>query len=248
MRKASPNDIVDDFVGSVSTALIDWQVVDTAAKANSLSLRVRRRVASDSFLALTVAWERFLSRWLVAAVNKDASRAAARLTEKLKSHAHVELKVPSSHISSPLIATSHFSLASVRGVLGAQDDNIVLRSHKDLQKFADEWLGPALSGSLKTVSSYHFNWVLAMRLIRNALVHQSDKSLRQVNDSLRTSSMPPEIRVVGTRNLSANGCGAYLYKRIAAHTSSQLPMVGRQPRLVLFHFKLSSIAGQLKVP
>lgn len=115
MRKASPDDVVATFVASTAEALSDWETIDSALLTESLSLR--RRAASDAFFALAVSWESFLSRWLVAAVNRDASQAARHLAKELEDYATIELRVPSTHLSSTLITQSHFSLSLVRQLL-----------------------------------------------------------------------------------------------------------------------------------
>lgn len=85
MRKASPNDVAAAFTTATADALADWETIDAALASQSLSLR--RRAASDAFLSLAVSWESFLSRWLVAAVNKDASQAVRQLATRLQEHA-----------------------------------------------------------------------------------------------------------------------------------------------------------------
>src|SRR4051794_15891848 len=100
MRKASPNTVIDRFLASTSSALSDWQTVDTALEGESVGLR--RRVASDAFLALAVSWESFLSQWLIAAVNKDSSNAVIYLTRRVRTHAEEELGLSPAHLSNPV--------------------------------------------------------------------------------------------------------------------------------------------------
>ncbi len=147
MRKASPNEVIDAFVQSTSAGLADWQVID----ASLSDLRLRRRVASDAFLALAVAWETFLSQWLIAAVNRDSSTAVRYLTQRLQDHATGELRVPQTHVSATLITKNHFTLALVRQLLDPHDNNVVLREHKRSQGLR----GPLAGGQLRTAVVHH---------------------------------------------------------------------------------------------
>jgi len=235
MRKASPNLVVDDFIASASDSLRDWQRIDVALANESIALR--RRAASDSFLALAVTWESFISEWLVAAVNKDASQAVAHLTAKMTSHGVDELRLPSTHIAATLITQGHFNLASVKQILDPNDSNIVVRHHKDLKTLGDRWLAPPYHGALTGFSAHQFAPALATRLVRNVLAHNSDRALSEANDILRKPFVPAALRVTNARRPQLDGWRRYL---LAPH--------GGHPRVAILHTSLSTIAGQLRVP
>ncbi len=235
MRKASPNDVVAAFITATSDALTDWETIDAALATQPLKLR--RRAASDAFLSLAVSWESFLSRWVVASVNKDASQAVSYLTTRLQAHAQDELRVPTTHIAATLITQSHFSLDLVRQLLDPNENNIVLREHSDLDKYARRWLADPYRASLSGISSYQFKPVLATRLIRNALAHESESALKRANDELRKSTVPPGLRVTGTRRLSVDGWRRYL-----------LAISSTRPRIAILHDDLSAVASLLAVP
>ncbi|TDE89588.1 hypothetical protein EXU48_20740 [Occultella glacieicola] len=235
MRKASPNDVVAGFTTATAGALTDWETIDAALAAQSLSLR--RRAASDAFLSLAVSWESFLSRWLVAAVNKDASRAVSQLATRLQEHAEEELRVPRSHLAATLITQSHFSLNLVRQLLDPNENNIVIREHGDLDQFARRWLADPYRTALTGISSFQFKPVLATRLIRNALAHQSESALKRANDELRKSTVPVGLRVTGARRLSVDGWRRYL-----------LSISSYRPRIAVLHDELATVASLLVVP
>lgn len=233
MRKASPNEVIDAFVQSTSAGLADWQTID----ASLSDLRLRRRVASDAFLALAVAWETFLSQWLIAAVNRDSSTAVRYLSQRLQDHATGELRVPQTHVSVTLITKHHFTLALVRQLLDPHDNNVVLREHKDLKDFADRWLAGSYGQQLSTITSYQFKPVLATRLVRNALAHQSESALQRANGELRKSTVPLSLRVTTSRQLNVDGWRRYL-----------LSITSATPRLAVYHTELAATAQLLRVP
>jgi len=233
VRKANPNDVIDTFVQTTSAALSDWQAIDSAVG----DLRLRRRVASDAFLALAVAWETFLSQWLVAAVNRDSSTAVTYLSGRLRNHALEELRVPNTHVSAALITKNHFTLALVRQLLDPHDNNVVLREHGELKQFASRWLAGDFSSRLSGISSYQFKPVLAARLVRNALAHQSESALKRANDELRKSTVPAALRVTTSRELSVDGWRRYL-----------LSITSATPRIAVFHTELRATANLLRVP
>ncbi len=233
MRKASPNEVIDAFVQSTSAGLADWQVID----ASLSDLRLRRRVASDAFLALAVAWETFLSQWLIAAVNRDSSAAVTSLSQRLQDHATNELRVPQTHVSTTLITKNHFTMELVRQLLDPHDNNVVLREHKDLKVFADRWLAASYRQQLSAITPYQFRPVLATRLVRNALAHQSESALKRANNELRKSTMPLALRVTTSRQLNVDGWRRYL-----------LSITSETPRLAVYHTELAATAQLLRVP
>ena len=232
VRKASPNDVIDSFVQSTSADLADWQIID----ASLHDLRLRRRVASDAFLALAVAWETFLSQWLIAAVNRDSSTAVTYLSQRLQDHATNELRVPQTHVSATLITKNHFTLDLARQLLDPHDSNVVLRERRELKVFADRWLAASYRQQLAAITSYQFKPVLATRLVRNALAHQSESALKRANDELRKSTMPLALRVTTSRRLNVDGWRRYL-----------LSITSATPRLAVYHTELATTSQLLRV-
>lgn len=235
MNKADPNDVVDAFTTATTSSRADWATINGLLATEPI--RLRRRVAADAFLSLAVSWETFISAWLVAAVNKNATQAVATLSTRLQDHAVTALRLPPSHVATTLITQSHFNLTSVRQVLDPDDYNIVLREHKELKKYADSWLSPPYHGVLAGVTAFQFKPALVTRLVRNALAHQSDAALKAANDETARSTVPVALRRTGPRRLSADGWRAYL---LAPHHG--------QPRIEILHDELIKLADQLVVP
>lgn len=235
VNKTDPNDIVDDFVAQSASALADWNRIEVAIQQEPLA--VRRRGAADAFMALAVAWESFMSQWLVGAVNRDASQAVASLDQKLREHAEGKLRVPAGHVAATLVTKGHLSMAEVRRLLDPKDYNVVIRDRSELRDFATEWLAGPYRAHALAVTPFQFTPVLLTRLIRNALAHRSSAAIAEANRVARLGSTPASFRVTGALQLDVAGWRTYL---LQVHHGT--------PRVELLHSSLSQFATGLKVP
>ncbi|MER3387811.1 MAG: hypothetical protein RIC81_12010 [Microcella pacifica] len=233
MKKADPDGVIDTFQAATTAALDDWRLIDDALIP--LGLHIRRRAASDAFLALAVSWEFFISTWVVAAVNRDTSKAIARLEGQMQDHALNELGLPASTLSSSLVTTSHLNLSAVRSVLDRRDWNIVIRYQKELDTVAGKWLAGPYEARAKAITAYQFAPALVVRVIRNALAHQSLGAIKEANEVVRKNSTPPALRYSGVRSLGVDGWGRYLL-------SSSVPT----PRIAALHDELIALSERLR--
>lgn len=241
MNKADPNAVIDAFVDGSRAALDDWRAIDEAISAHassSVRLRLRRRAARDSFLALFIAWERFFSAWAVAAVNRDPAQAAARLSEKITRHATDDLNVPTDVLSRTLLATSHLNLVAVRGILDSKGFNTVVRSQGELKKFANAWLSGPYLAAATAITAYHFRPAVVSRLVRNVFAHESESALAEANTSARHGGVTAQFRVTNTRNLDVRAWHIYVL---------QSPAGSAHTRVELFHIALAELAERFRV-
>lgn len=234
MNKTDPNDVVDDFVNATKVSLQEWKDINTALVGASISLR--RKAAADAFMAVAVSWESFLSRWIVGAVNKDASSARMTLEAKLRYHATNDLRIPPGHLTASLVGKSHFSLAEVRQLLDPNDYNVTARDRKELHKLAKTWLAGSYQTQALSMTIPQFKPVLITRLVRNALAHRSTSALTAANEVVRESNTTADLRYVGATRLDIAGWRRYL-----------LVQHGGVSRVEHFHTRLTSAASLLKV-
>lgn len=240
MKKADPNAVVDAFRSRVNASLADWRAIDAAVTAQASSadrLRLRRRAASDSFLALVIAWESFLSSWVVASVNRAPEAAAQRLTERLTAHATETLNVPEAVLSKSLLATSHLSLDTVRGILDSRGYNTTVNDHAALVKLSGRWLSGPYKVAADGITAYEFSPALIGRLLRNALAHESDAALQEVNRRARGAGVKAPFRVSRARDLDVRSWRAYLF---------QVPAGETRHRVELFHQEYDDLAASLR--
>ena len=239
MRKANPDAVIDAFRERVTQSLNDWRAIDAAILAHTRvdSLRLRRRAASDSFLALIISWEAFFSAWVVAAVNREPTAAAVRLTDQISKYATEQLNVPDEVLSRTLLATSHLNLAAVRGILDKRGFNTAVRSHKELIEIAEQWLAGSYKTAALGVSSYQFCPALIGRLVRNVFAHESDAALAEASAAARRTSVPLPFRTTTGRNFDVRAWRTYIL---------QVPPGETAPRVELFHTALNDLARQFR--
>lgn len=232
MNKADPDDIVQAFQDRTRSALHDWQLIDDAVRP--LGVGIRRRVACDAFLALAVSWESTLSTWLIGAVNKDTSAAIQHLEQKVRDHAETNLGLKPTVLSASLIATSHLNLSDVRSVLDPNDKNITIRDQKALTGFGNKWLAGTYKRRALALSAFDFAPAVVVRVVRNALAHQSDAAVKEANSLVSSASIPVALRHTASRSISASGWGRYLL-------ATTVPT----PRISTLHHDLINLTGKL---
>jgi hypothetical protein len=233
VNKADPNDFVSSFVDTTNDALADWRTIDGALASSGI--RLRRKAASDAFMSLAVAWETFLSHWLIAAVNKDSSKTISALSSKLADYATSELRIPSRHVAATVITQSHFAVAEVRHLLDPNDFNVVLRDWQDLLAYGRKWLAEPYESAITSVTKFQYMPAIVTRLIRNALAHQSTAALTAANDVISKNTTPMTLRWNGQR-LDVDGWRRYL-----------LTATAPVPRIEIIHVELGSLAMKLTV-
>lgn len=243
-NKAEPNAVISTFEASAGSALDDWRAIDLAISTHADStnrLRLRRRAASDSLLALLGSWESFTTSWFTAAINREPSRALAKTAERITTHATEELRVPPALLSQTMLATSHFNLATIRKLLDKNGYNITIRRHSELKEFGEKWLADPYRAAVAGITSYQFMPAVVGRLVRNALAHASDASLSEVNSVVRGNNVPPAFRITRARNLDVSGCRAYVMQPAPSTPARRL-------RIEHFHIELQQLANRFRVP
>lgn len=242
VKKADPNAVVDAFRARVAESLADWEAIDEAVELHSSppdTLRLRRRAASDSFLALVISWESFFSSWIVAAVNRAPEQAADTLAAQLTAHATLKLNIPAAVVSKSLLATSHLSLDAVRTILDSKGYNTTVRDHKELVELSDAWLAGPYKLAADSITAHAFSPALVGRLVRNALAHESESALKEVNKRARGGGVKRAFRVTRTRDLDLRSWRAYLF---------QTPDGESHKRVAIFHQEFLDLAAALRVP
>jgi hypothetical protein len=235
VNKADPNDIVLAFAAATHDALADWRTIDSALLPEGI--RLRRKAAADSFLALAVSWESFMSRWLIAAANRDSSQVVATLSTKVRDYAKDELRIPQQHIANLAVTRSHFTVGEIRRLLDPKEYNIAVRNRQELKRLSESWLSGAYRTAALAISDYQFRPALITRVLRNALAHQSSAALAEANDVVALTSTPTQLRWTGARRLDVDG-----WRRNLLTTTAPTP------RIETIHNALILLAGRLTVP
>lgn len=239
MKKANPDLRIDEFVARTAESLNDWKAIDAAIMATGPgNLRLRRRAATDSFLALAIAWEAFMSSWFVAAVNREPRKAIRHLTLALQDHAVTDLRIPPSILSPTLLASSHLTRADVATLLDPNGRNFVMADHADFIRKSKKWLYHPYGTKARAISELDFSSAFAARKIRNLFAHESASGSAEAWALVTNpaSVLPTALRVVGrTKKFSISGWRGYILESVA-----------KVPRVEVFHNEISVLAARLR--
>lgn len=237
MRKVDPNSVIDDFKHQVADALQQWELIDQATPSTPVALR--RKVASDAFLTLAVAWESFFSDWWIGSINRDASTHLTTIEKKLRKEAQRAFGLEASDLARTLVSRSHLSVKEVRHQLDPQDRNVVVHGHKHRQKRAQAELAGNYRERAHAITASSWQTVECARAIRNLLAHRSESARDVLDTVVRKTNLELALRWTGPRKLSVPGTMRYL--------ATKRP-VDADLRVAKFHHALSDLAEQLRVP
>jgi hypothetical protein len=239
VKKADPDLRIDEFIDRAAESLADWKAIDAAiVAAGRGGLRLRRRAATDSFLALAISWEAFLSGWFVAAVNREPRKAIRYLRAALEDHATNELRVPRVILSPTLLTSSHLTRADVAKILDPNGRNFVMADHADFMRKSKKWLYHPYGTRARAVSELEFSVAFVARKVRNLFAHESASASSEAWDIVSDPAavLPAQLRVGGrTNKFNISGWRGYI-----------LESVGGVPRVEFFHQELSALAGRLR--
>lgn len=237
MRKANPNVLIDEFIKRANSSLADWRAIDNAITTiGPGQLPLRRRAATDSFLALAISWESFMSSWFVAAVNREPRTTLTELTKKLKSHATEKLNIPDEILAPSLLITKHLNLETVSTILDASGHNVVVADHADLQAKAKKWLHHPYRTKARAITELEFSAALVARRIRNMFAHESSSGSAEAWKIVQSTSIHPSFRVTSRKSkLNINGWRGYIFES-----------VDKIPRIEIFHSELIMLANRLR--
>lgn len=239
MKKADPDLRIDDFVRRTDASLADWKAIDAAILATgSGTLRLRRRAATDSFLALAISWEAFMSSWFVAAVNREPRKAVRYLTTALQTHATNDLRIPTTILSPTLLTSSHLTRSDVASILDKNGRNFVMADHADLVGKSKRWLYHPYGTRARALTELDFAAAFAARKIRNLFAHESASASAEAWALVSTpaSVLPTALRVTTrTRRFNIDGWRGYM-----------LEAAVKKPRVEIFHDELYALANKLR--
>lgn len=237
MRKVDPNSVIDDFKAQVATAEAEWKQIHDALPAKPVALR--RKVSSDVLLTLAVAWESFLSDWWVGAINRDASVFLATTETKLRDAAKESFGLEQADLPPKLVSRKHLSVKEVHRRLDPSERNVVIHGHQKRQGRADAELAGDYAVRAKAITAADWQTVECARTIRNLLAHRSESARDALDTEIRQGNLDAALRWTGNRKLSVAGAMRHLATKRPADTN---------PRVALFHTKLSDLAEKLRVP
>lgn len=207
MRKRDPNVLVHQFRTDLASISADRELLSETAAS-----RLAKRATMDAFTRTAVAFERFRSDWLIAAITRDASafsgtqlrraKAALEDTNRGALAPYLQVNIP-----------KHPTLEQVGQILDASGGNVSIPSIRAWKECAKKHLAPPWRGAIEGILWEHAQAADAVISIRNAAAHQSPRSLSTMNEALSVLTDPiahDGLRRQGN-NVTLGGIPTYLH-------------------------------------
>jgi len=208
MRKVDPNDVRTDFA-STSQQVVDHFDRLAAVVAGTTREADISQLATQSFLALFVAFERFTSDLLFAYLNRDPSAYQAALSNRIKSS--VKDKHGAAASARVTVHTKkHLSLAELEDLVDPTGWNLTFNTVDKLKDYATANLAQAHRNRLNSINAHETRLIDTARTIRDFIAHQSDGSKKRMHDALATVETGAHNRHLGRGGNKVQSIGACL--------------------------------------
>lgn len=209
MRKLDPADVRVDFNVSSDEIINYFDRVDAAISAHTTREGDLSQLATQSFLALFVAFERFCSDLLLAYLNRDFSQyqsdVAHRLALSVNEKFGAEL---ASRISYQ--PKKHVSVAELEEIVDPTGWNLTFSKFSKIREYSVRVLAAGHAARIQTVSASEARLVDTARSIRDFIAHQSPGSKERMNEALATVEQGGHNRYLGRVDNDVHNVGAYL--------------------------------------
>lgn len=209
MRKVDPADVRADFDSTASAIIAHFDrladaLTNTPNKEGDIS-----QLATQSFLSLFVAFERFLSDLILAYLNRDYSVYQAYLVNRVNSS--VGEKFGDRVKSLITIQTrKHIPVADIEGIVDPNGWNLTFVTMEKLKSSAKAWLAPEHAENIGSISLHEARLIDTSRAIRDFIAHQSSGSKLRMNECLSTIEMGGHNRHLGRGANEVHSVGSYL--------------------------------------
>ena len=209
MRKVNSADVKTGFDAESAEIIGYFDRAAAALRGTPTAIGDTSRLASHSFLALFVAFERFLSDLFLAYLNRDFSVYQSNLVARL--HASVEDKFGPGVRSLITVQTkAHVRLEELEAIVDPTGWNLTFATVDKLKTCADQWLAPAHAARVRSISAGEARLIEAARAIRDFAAHQSVGSKQRMNDLLAGIEVGGHHRHLGRGGNQIHSVGAYL--------------------------------------
>jgi hypothetical protein len=238
MRKRDPNDLVDRFQTELATSVNQWQsLVDVAGDA-----RLARRATMDAFNRAAIAFELFRSDFHIAAITRDASAfeqaQQRRLEDVLRKDTPPRLAlITYSRVTLP----KHPTLAQVTELLDATGGNLSISPYARWKKIAERDLADPWKSKVTNLPWDLRGVADAVISIRNAVAHQSPRSLTGMSEALKKLTAPSHTGLQRPKSgVTLSGIPSYLHG-----STSSSPSASR--RVERYHALLREVGEALRI-
>jgi hypothetical protein len=233
MRKIDPAGVRADFNREANEIIGYFDRTAQAIAGAATAGADTSHLAAHSFLALFVAFERFLSDLFLAYLNRDFSTYQTQLVNRV--HSSVQERFGLGVRSLITVQTkNHVRVDEIEDIVDPTGWNLAFPTVDKLKACADQWLAAAHATRVKSITAWEARLIETARAIRDFLAHQSVGSKRRMNAMLTTVEHGGHNRHLGRAGNQVHSAGSYL--KAAA---------GGQRRLHLYANALIAISTHL---
>lgn len=209
MRKIDPADVLADFNAASHELINHYDRIDVAITTHPTREGDLSLLATQSFLALFVAFERFNSDLLLAYLNRDFKQFQADVATRISTSAREKF--------GPVIAARvtleikrHVSVAELEEIVDPTGWNLTFPTVAKLKEYSRRVLVPAYATRIDSLTTSEARLVDTARAIRDFIAHQSPGSKKRMNDTLATIEVGAQNRYLGRTSNAVHNVGAYL--------------------------------------
>ncbi len=178
----------------------------------------RSFLVENSFLAVAVQWEGFISDLLVAYINRDSSRFASHLKDALEEGLTDKQKTIFQRYCKLGVPT-HLKKSDIEDLVDGRGNNVAFSNFAAMVEQARRWLVPTDASRFSNRTAREKAVVNALIDIRNHLAHQSDRSFKAMNDALAAGALHPTGLRRGQKNI--NHVSTYLKAKVTARNMTR---------------------------
>lgn len=209
MRKVDPADVLKDFNVACQELLDHFDRIDKAITTHSTREGDLSRLATQSFLSLFVAFERFCSDLLLAYLNRDfslyqtdlAGRIGASIKDKYGAGVAARITFE---------AKKHVSVAELEEIVDPTGWNLTFSNVAKLKDYANKVLVPVYAKRIASITAPEARLVDTARTIRDFIAHQSVGAKKRMNEALSTIEAGVHNRHLGRAANEIHVVGSYL--------------------------------------
>ena len=233
MRKSDPQLVRQQFDGGVHDLRAFLSRVETSLAGSHHEKADLSQLASTTFLALYVQFEKFQSDLFLAYLNRDFTAYQNSKFSAIRST--VDAKYGHWFAGRITLAPiKHVRADDLEVVVDPTGWNLTFKNTDQMKERAAEWLAPQYAGRIRGLTNHDGRLIDTAKSIRDFIAHGSASSKERMNERLATVSQGPHNAGLDRGAQNIHNLGAYLKA-----------VVGRRRRIVLYAERLQDIAARM---
>lgn len=209
MRKVDPAGVLNDFKNECNELIdhfdrIDIAIISHPKREGDLSI-----LATQSFLTLFVAFERFCSDLFLAYLNRDFEKYQENLAIRFNQSVESKFGLGVVGLSS-LKRKKHFSIDEIEQIVDLTGYNLTFITFSKLKEESKNSLSQNFSNRICSVTNHEERLVDTAHAIRDFIAHQSIAAKKRMNEKLSTIEAATHNKHLGRTGNVVHNIGAYL--------------------------------------